>query len=433
MTPADSDSTYPNRQSTSSGGRTLGALGGIAAQGSQAAGSFVLQILAARLLGLDGLGRFAALYAIIVLATALCSGFVGDSLTVLDRSRDDVRAGLQAWLAIISLGAGLSCWLGSWILGFLSGPSALAFGGATVVFLFEDAFRRLLMASLAFWRIVVVDLAALASAGVVLVVGAGTFDRLTLTHFLIALMFGQIVASIAAMLLIPAAERRLARHTGPALAAVASYGVWRSVQQAVRPTLLALVRVECLLVVSTVALGRLEAARIYVAPALLAVGGISSYLFSSYAARSESPLPNLVRLADRSVLGLLGAIGAFGAVALLAMSSLGPVLTGGDYELSAVSVAGWVMYAASVAAVTPYGQLAAVRGRQLAVLGLRVADSVVSFVLVLVVLLFDRSVAWVPVALSVGSICGGLAIRQIVLRREVAVPLAVAEPTMETI
>ena len=52
-------STSPSR----SGSSKSRVLGGIAAQGSQAAGSFVLQICAARLLGLEGLGQFAALFA----------------------------------------------------------------------------------------------------------------------------------------------------------------------------------------------------------------------------------------------------------------------------------------------------------------------------------------------------------------------------------
>ena len=48
--------------------------GAVAAQFSQAAGSFLLQVLAARLLGKEGLAVFAVLSGLVVLATAV-SGF----------------------------------------------------------------------------------------------------------------------------------------------------------------------------------------------------------------------------------------------------------------------------------------------------------------------------------------------------------------------
>jgi O-antigen/teichoic acid export membrane protein len=167
--------------------------------------------------------------------------------------------------------------------------------------------------------------------------------------------------------------------------------------------------------VSAAAVGGLEAARIYMAPAMLVVSGVSSFLFASYAARSDAPLPELVRLADRSVLTLLCAIGAFCVVAVSLVGWLGPVLTGGKYELSLVTVGGWAAYAASAAAVTPYGQLAAVRGRQVAVLAWRVADSVVSLLAVIVLVNAQSSVVWVPSVLAGGSLLGGVAIRRFVL------------------
>src|SRR6478752_8997892 len=84
-------------------GARLAVLGGISAQLSQALGSLVLQVVAARMLGADGLGAFAVLYGVIIMATAVCTGFVGDSLTVLDRGRGDIRAALQNWLLVLSL------------------------------------------------------------------------------------------------------------------------------------------------------------------------------------------------------------------------------------------------------------------------------------------------------------------------------------------
>ena len=46
-------------------------------------------------------------YGLLVLATAVCSGLVGDSLTVLDRAEARIRAGLHGWTALISALAGV--------------------------------------------------------------------------------------------------------------------------------------------------------------------------------------------------------------------------------------------------------------------------------------------------------------------------------------
>jgi len=86
--------------------RTAGhASGAIAAQLSQAMASFVLQVIVARTLGAKGLGAFALIYGAIILGTALCTGLVGDSLTVLDRNTPTIRAGLQ-WPAQWAFSAG---------------------------------------------------------------------------------------------------------------------------------------------------------------------------------------------------------------------------------------------------------------------------------------------------------------------------------------
>src|SRR4051794_32403811 len=60
--------------------RAIGALG---AQVMLALGGFVLQVVATRELGKTGLGTFALLYGAIVMATALSTGLLGDSLIVL--------------------------------------------------------------------------------------------------------------------------------------------------------------------------------------------------------------------------------------------------------------------------------------------------------------------------------------------------------------
>ena len=164
-------------------------LAAIAAQGSQAAGSLLLQVVAARTLGITGLGEFGLLYGILVLATAISSGFVGDSLTVLDRGSREVRSALQNWLLFVSFVGALLCSMGVWVTGFVTKQDAIAFGVATFVFLIEDAIRRLLMASMRFWRIVVVDAVSLLVLVVVLLLAPTP----TLAWLFVALTAGQAV------------------------------------------------------------------------------------------------------------------------------------------------------------------------------------------------------------------------------------------------
>jgi O-antigen/teichoic acid export membrane protein len=377
-----------------------------------------LQVCAARLLGLDGLGQFAALFAIMIMATALSSGFVGDSLTVLERSGRSVRAGLESWTVAVVGGAAVLSGGLTWAVGFLDGRGAVAFGAAVAAYMLEDIVRRLLMATLTFWRIVAVDMAAAIGTLGSLFALAGVVGAVSITHFLVAIAVGQLIGVGVGIVMVPRAERWLAGLQHAAWGRVFRYGSWRAVQQLVRPALLLAVRVVCLVGLGLAATGQLEAARIYVAPAMLVVGGVSAFLFASYAVRRETPLEDLIRTADRAVIGLVAAISLFGVVAVLALPILGPLLTGGQYDLQVPAVIGWVAFAASVAAVTPYGSLAAVRGRQVAVLAWRVADSAVSLLLVATVVVVDESAEWVPVALTIGSLLGGLTIRQVVLRGE---------------
>jgi O-antigen/teichoic acid export membrane protein len=398
-------------------GARLAVLGGIAAQLSQALGSLVLQVIAARLLGADGLGAFAVLYGVIIMATGVCTGFVGDSLTVLDRGRRDIRAALQNWLLVLSLAGAVVAYAIAVIGGFLTAGPALVFAGATAVFLIEDALRRLLMANLRFWRIVAVDLTSLAGSLATLVVVAVTGGEIGLGTLMLSLLVGQSVAILAAVLQLPAGERWLASPARGAWGAVAGYGSWRAAQQFLRPGMLTAMRLLVVGVVGLATMGALEAARIYTAPMLLVVSGASSFLFASYAATGSHQSQELLRRADRGVLGLFGGTVAMSLVAVAAIGFAGPLLVGDSIQLTVTAVVGWCAYAVSVAAVTPYGALAAVRRRQAAVLGLRTADSVLSLTAVAALLLAGGDPTFVPLVLAGCSLAGGIAIRQLLLVR----------------
>jgi O-antigen/teichoic acid export membrane protein len=390
--------------------------GAVSGQLSQALASFVLQALAARILGASGLGVFALLYGGIVLGTAVVSGFVGDSLTVLDRANAPIRAALQNWCALLSVAGGGIAAVASVATGLVHGWTAVFFGLATTAFIVEDSLRRLLMASMRFWALPVLDTVALVASLVVLAVEAARPGPLGLSDFMLALLVGQLAGGVAAAAQLPSVERRLAALRPAAMAEVARFGRWRGAQQAVRPSMLTGARIVVTVVVSTAAYGQLEAARIYVAPALLVVNGVAAFLLPMYVASRERPVRWALRKADRAAAGLLVTALVLGAAATALTPLLGPIVTGHSFHINALAVFGWTVYAASTATVTPYGGLAAVRGRQARVLGLRLLDSALSLAAALSVLFWlHLSASWVPLALAAGSFLGGGLVRQLVL------------------
>jgi len=391
----------------------LPALGALVAQVAQALGNFVVQVLAARELGATGIGMFAFMFGALVMATALSSGLVGDSLTVLDRADPSVRAALWrvAWLVVgvsslVALAIGTTAL--SWSVGVL-------FATAMGTYVLADLGRRLLMARLRFWSLAVVDSAALLVAVAVLGAGALT-GPLRLEHFLGALTAGQLTTVALALHRLPAGERVRPRSGWGDWRAVVGYGGWRAVQQFVRPTMLNGARWLVLVAAGTATVGEIEVARLVVAPAMLLVQGLASYLFASYAADRHQGTALLRRRADRAAAVMVAGSVVVGAAAALSLPLVGDLLSGGGFELSAVAVLGWACYAASCAAVMPYGSLAAVRGRQLAVLVVRVVDSAVSLLLVAVLLLvLGVDPVAMPWLLSTGAFVGGLLCRQVLL------------------
>lgn len=401
------------------------AAGAVAGQLSQALASFALQLAVARVLGASGLGLFAVLYGAIVLGTAISTGMVGDSLTVLDRSDRRIRIALARWCLLLAAGAGLLSVAVTVLIGSLSVGGAVLFGLAATAFMVEDALRRMLMATMQFWSLPLVDGTSLAVSLATLVIADAAGIRLSIGVFLFALLAGQSLASLMAFCRLPRAEWHLSPRGDAAMQQVFDYGFWRSLQLCVRPATLTAARIVITVVAGVTAYGQLEAARVYMAPALLLVSGIGSYLLPTYVAQRNQPMEQVVRSADRVAAGLLTGTLVLGVVGTLTAPLLGAVITGGDYELDAVAVLGWAVYAASSAALLPYTGLAAVRGRQRKVTAIRTIDPILSLILVAPVAAF--AVAGSPYALAVGSFLAGVAIRLWVLRPSEPTQLATLE------
>ena len=399
------------------------AVGAVGGQVTLAAGSFVLQLLVARSLGATGLGVFAMLFGCIVIATAVTSGLVGDSLTVLDRHDPRIRSAL-AWMGVGSIGLAACVALAGGSIGGLDPWTAVAFAAATAAFMGADLMRRLLMACRRFWRLVVVD--SLAIVATLAVLAAASAGDLRLGHFLAALCVGQSVACVVAWSSLPQRERTLPQLAWGDPRAVAAFGCWRAAQQFVRPTTLNAARWLVLVVAGQAAVGQLEAARLFVAPALLLVSGVGSFLFSSYANEQDERLEVLLARADRGAGVLLAGTLGMAVLAVGAAPVFGHLVTDGDFDLASVAVLGWGVYAASCAVVLPYGSLAAVRGHQARVLGLRLVDSLVGIIAVAVALWWwSAPPGAAPWLLSIGSVVAGVLVRQRLLvpgTRPVAVP-----------
>lgn len=390
-----------------------GAAGALAGQVTLALGTLLLQVVTARTLGAEGLGHLALVLGYVVMATAVSTGLVGDSLTVLDRHDPTVRSGLVTAAALVVTVAAV----GAFAVGAGSlGPGvALLFAAATAAFMVADLLRRTLMAGLRFWSLVQVDGLGLLAAVTVLLVAHRT-SGLALGHVVAALAAGQLTACLVALHRLPADERRPAPVSRSGLPAVVRFGGWRAMQQFVRPTTLNAARWLVLLAAGSTAVGELEAARVFVAPALLLVQGVASYLFASYAAAQRDPVSTLLARADRGAAVMLTGCTLLALAAAWAAPTFGHLLTGDGFRLSVAAVLGWGVYAASCAAVLPYGSLAAVLGAPARVFVLRLADSALALLLTAVALLVrDLSFAWVPWLLSGGSFVGGYLCRRLLL------------------
>ena len=373
-----------------------------------------MQVAAAHLLGARGLGELALCLGVIILTTAVTSGFVGDALTVLDRHDRGIRAGLQWWTGVLALVGPAIAGIALWSMGVLEPAEAGWFVAAAALFQIEEVGRRLLMATLRFWRVVVVDSVALVVVMLALV-AVSVAATITLGTFFLAIAAGQLSGLVVAIALAPVRERSLVSLRGARIREVASFGGWRGAQVSVNPAVFTAMRVLVVAVAGTAALGQVEAARIYVAPAILAIQGIGSYLLASYARDRSLPLRALVSRASRSSLVLAGGALALGVLLWAAAPLVGPWVTGGSFTLPAVTVLGWAVYAAATATLQPFVSLAAARGRQRAALAVRLTDATISLATLGGLLAVGLPYEATPFVLAVGPFVGGLITRSVVL------------------
>ena len=135
-------------------GRPLAA---IASQAIVAGSSLLLQLIALRQLGAEGLGRFALLFGILVTVNSVQSGWLGDSLTVLDRFDPGIRRALVRSQFVIVVVVFTATTLLALPVGGVGASTALLFGVASTAWVIEETMRRLLIARREFNKLVVND------------------------------------------------------------------------------------------------------------------------------------------------------------------------------------------------------------------------------------------------------------------------------------
>lgn len=395
------------------------AFSAVSAQAVQAVVSFALQILVARLLGIEQFGRFAILYGVIVVATAVITGLVGDSLVVLDRADRAVRAGLEVALILSAALLGACAAAVVALTGFGTPAESALLGFALAAFGTEEIVRRLLMAHIRYERVIIADLSGFVLV-LVVVVSSELSGILSLSVVLGGLGAGQILGALVGWRLVPEEDRRLVSPRGAALREVLAYGAWRALQQVLRPSLYTVVRILVLTIAGVAAVGLLEAARTYTSPVILVIGGLSSFLFVRFADQRSSGLAGSLRDSDRAVVALVATSVVMSVIALVLAPWVTPLLFG--VAVDPLAVVAWLVYGLSVAVVTPYGALGAVAGRQAAVFVIRLTDTSLGILTALGMLLLGAPPSSVPLGLAVTSLLGGLGLRRLVVTRIVETP-----------
>lgn len=389
------------------------AVGAAVAQVWQAVGNFGLQIVAAWTLGAAGLGVISLSLGVIILATALASGLVGDSLVILRREDPRIRGALQGWAVVVAavsaVGIGVAM-----ALSLLTPVQAALFAGALVAFQVEELLRRVLMGVMAFWRLVVVDSVAVVGAlGSLLV--ASMVGPVTIEAFFVALLIGQVAAIVTAVALLPEDERWLAPIRGADFRAVWAFGSWRGAQVAVPQLMLTASRVLITAFAGAAALGLVEGARILVAPVLLTVQGLGSYLLSTYVRDKALGVAELRSRAWRASGAMVLTSLLVGAVIVALAAPLGRLIGGSAFAVDPFTVAGWVAYAAASASLQPFASLAAVKGAPRRVFVCRVVDAAFAATLLVCVLALGLPAAAAPFVLAAGLVLGGVLVRAAVL------------------
>ncbi len=392
-------------------------LGAIISQLIVAGSSLLLSLVALRELGASGLGVFSLLLGILITVNSVQTGWIGDSLTVMDRFDPGIRRALfqSQWVAL-ALIAVVTFALAMQIDG-VDGTTAALFALASVAWAVEETFRRILIARREFWSLVANDSAFATGSFGLLAVAVGTGSAITIETMVLSLLAGAVVAIGAAMVQLPRVEV-LRGPLGPSrMRELASFAGWRAVQVGLRPGTMALMRALVATTASLTALGQLETARLLVAPVLTIVNGAGVYLLPTYA--NQVRRGTLFRPSVRRAMFVVGALAAaYGAIAVALRGVLVDLLTDGSTAVSVGALVSWATFALAFGLGVPPGSATVALGRSRRTFAIRAVDAAIGLVGVAIF----AALGWidaVPAGLALGAFIGAaLLVRSLRVERD---------------
>ena len=360
--------------------------------------SLIVQLGAARTLGVAGFGTFALLLSLLVVLNATVTGLVGDSLTVLDRTDPAIGAALSWIQAVLTVAGALGAAAAAVLLTELRGLDVILYSGLIAAWLSEELGRRRLMAGLRYLRLAVND-------GVYGVVTLGLLapaivdGNASIRSFFLSMFVGASAAFLVGLAQLPPGERPGVPRRPGNLRAVLRFGAWRSAQTTVSTGTNFLVRFAIATLASTSVLGRVEAARLLAAPIFVALQATGSFLLPFYSRGRQNLRAQSL---GRVTAVVVGGAALWGVVVLAFLDPLSALVTGGEYDLSALATTSWILAALAYGAGVPASQaLLAVGQASARVFRIRLAGAAVA-----AGLLFPLAAlrpAAVPLGLALGS------------------------------
>ena len=158
------------------------------------------------------------------------------------------------------------------------------------------------------------------------------------------------------------------------------------------------------IVASAAALGRLEAARLAIAPLVLGINGVGSFLLPVYARRNAESPGVAIRIAGLATV-LVGLCLAYGVIVTSNSVRIMSFITGGGLAVDRWAVAGWCVFAAMFAAGIPAGSVLLARRKSLMVFRFRALDSGLGLLLALFLLAVGGP-SYAPYGLAAGATVG---------------------------
>ena len=402
-------------------------LGAIISQLIVAGSSLLLSLVALRELGAAGLGVFSLLLGILITVNSVQTGWIGDSLTVMDRFDPGIRRALfhSQWVAVVVI-AVVTFALALQIDG-IHGTTAALFAAASVAWAVEETFRRILIARREFWSLVANDSAFAVGSFGLLALTAGTGSAITIETMVLSLLAGAVVAIGVAVVQLPRVEILRGPPAPSRMRELASFAGWRAIQVGLRPGTMALMRVIVATTASLTLLGQLETARLLVAPVLTIVNGAGVYLLPTYAnqVRQRAAFRPSVRRA-MFVVGALAA--AYGAIAVAMRGVLVDVLTDGSTTVSVGALLSWATFSLAFGLGVPPGSATVALGHSRRTFTIRAIDAAIGLIAVAIF----AALGWidaVPAGLALGAFVGAaLLVRSLRMVRDDDDPISTVEP-----